>query len=105
VGLAAAKAIAIATGAPPRGENHLEGHIYANFIEHGDPDPPDVCLLVSGGHTVLVHMPAVHRYRILGQTLSGAAGEAAAKEARRRGPERGGSSWAGESSRTPGSAS
>jgi N6-L-threonylcarbamoyladenine synthase len=82
VGLAAAKAIAIATGAPLIGVNHLEGHIYANFIEHGDPDPPYVCLLVSGGHTMLVHMPAEHRYRILGQTLDDAAGEAFDKVAR-----------------------
>src|SRR5207244_7454687 len=62
VGVAAAKSIALATGAPLIGVNHLEGHIYANFLEHGDPDPPYVCLLVSGGHTMLVHTPEEHRY-------------------------------------------
>src|SRR5437763_125566 len=82
VGVASAKAIALATKAPLIGVNHLEGHIYANFIEHGDPDPPYVCLLVSGGHTMLVHMKEEHRYEILGQTLDDAAGEAFDKIAR-----------------------
>ncbi len=82
VGLAAAKAIALATGAPFIGVNHLEGHIYANFIEHGPPEPPYVCLVVSGGHTMLVHMPEEHRYEVLGQTLDDAAGEAFDKVAR-----------------------
>ena len=82
VGLAAAKAVSLATGAPLIGVNHLEGHIYANFIEHGDPAPPYVCLLVSGGHTMLAYMPEEHRYEILGQTLDDAAGEAFDKIAR-----------------------
>ncbi|MFN2544206.1 MAG: tRNA (adenosine(37)-N6)-threonylcarbamoyltransferase complex transferase subunit TsaD [Actinomycetota bacterium] len=82
VGVAAAKSIALATGAPLIGVNHLEGHIYANFLEHGDPDPPYVCLLVSGGHTMVVHMPAEHTYEVLGQTLDDAAGEAFDKIAR-----------------------
>jgi N6-L-threonylcarbamoyladenine synthase len=82
VGIAAAKAVALATGAELIGVNHLEGHIYANFIEHGPPEPPYVCLVVSGGHTMLVHMPEAHRYRVLGQTLDDAAGEAFDKIAR-----------------------
>jgi N6-L-threonylcarbamoyladenine synthase len=82
VGVAAAKAIALATGVPLIGVNHLEGHIYANFLEHGDPKPPYVCLLVSGGHTMIVHMPEEHRYEVLGQTLDDAAGEAFDKIAR-----------------------
>ena len=57
VGIAAAKAIALATRVPLIGVNHLEGHIWANFLEHGRPSPPYVCLVVSGGHTMLVHMP------------------------------------------------
>jgi N6-L-threonylcarbamoyladenine synthase len=82
VGLAAGKAVALATGAPFVGVNHLEGHIYANFLEHGSPNPPYVCLVVSGGHTMLVHMPEEHRYELLGQTLDDAAGEAFDKVAR-----------------------
>jgi tRNA N6-adenosine threonylcarbamoyltransferase len=82
VGIAAAKTIALATGAPFVGVNHLEGHVYANFLEHGPPEPPYVCLIVSGGHTMLVHMPEEHRYRVLGQTLDDAAGEAFDKIAR-----------------------
>ncbi len=82
VGMAGAKAIALATGAALIGVNHLEGHIYANFLEHGAPEPPYVCLVVSGGHTMLVHMPAEHRYEVLGQTVDDAAGEAFDKIAR-----------------------
>jgi N6-L-threonylcarbamoyladenine synthase len=82
VGMAAAKAVSLAAGAPLIGVNHLEGHVYANFLEHGPPEPPYVCLIVSGGHTMLVHMPEEHRYRVLGQTLDDAAGEAFDKIAR-----------------------
>ncbi len=82
VGLATAKAAAVALQIPYIGVNHLEGHIYANFLEHGPPDPPYVCLLVSGGHTLLAYMPEEHRYEILGQTLDDAAGEAFDKVAR-----------------------
>jgi tRNA N6-adenosine threonylcarbamoyltransferase len=82
VGMAAAKAISLATGTPLVGVNHLEGHVWANFIGEGAPEPPFVCLIVSGGHTMLVHMPEAHRYGILGQTLDDAAGEAFDKVAR-----------------------
>jgi N6-L-threonylcarbamoyladenine synthase len=82
VGVAAAKAISLATGAPLVGVNHLEGHIYANFLEHEPPLVPSICLVVSGGHTMLVHMPEEHRYEILGQTVDDAAGEAFDKIAR-----------------------
>ncbi len=82
VGVASAKAIALSTGAPFVGVNHLEGHIAANTIEHGSDLPPAVCLVVSGGHTMLVHMPAWHRYELLGQTVDDAAGEAFDKIAR-----------------------
>jgi N6-L-threonylcarbamoyladenine synthase len=82
VGVSAAKAIALSTGIDLIGVNHLEGHVYANFLEHGPPEPPYVCLIVSGGHTMLVHMPAEHSYEVLGQTLDDAAGEAFDKVAR-----------------------
>jgi N6-L-threonylcarbamoyladenine synthase len=82
VGMAAAKAVSLATGTPLIGVNHLEGHIWANFLEHGKPDPPYVALVVSGGHTMLVHMPEVHHHELLGQTLDDAAGEAFDKVAR-----------------------
>jgi N6-L-threonylcarbamoyladenine synthase len=82
VGLATAKAAALALDVPLVAVNHLEGHIYANFLEHGPPKPPYIALIVSGGHTLLVHMPEEHRYEVLGQTLDDAAGEAFDKVAR-----------------------
>jgi N6-L-threonylcarbamoyladenine synthase len=82
VGLTTAKAVALALDVPLIAVNHLEGHVYANFLEHGPPNPPYVCLIVSGGHTMVVHMPEEHRYEVLGQTVDDAAGEAFDKIAR-----------------------
>ncbi len=82
VGMAAAKGVSLATGAELIGINHLEGHIWANFLTHGPPEPPYIALVVSGGHTMIVHMPALFRYEVLGQTLDDAAGEAFDKVAR-----------------------
>jgi N6-L-threonylcarbamoyladenine synthase len=82
VGMAAAKALALATGVPLIGVNHLEGHYWANFLEHGPPTSPFVALIVSGGHTMLVHVPELFRHRVLGQTVDDAAGEAFDKVAR-----------------------
>jgi N6-L-threonylcarbamoyladenine synthase len=82
VGMAAAKALSLATGTPLIGVHHLEAHYWANFIEHGPPRPPYVALIVSGGHTMLVHVPELHRHVVLGQTLDDAAGEAFDKVAR-----------------------
>ena len=82
VGIVAAKSVALATSTPLIGVNHLEGHILANAVEHGPDLAPAVCLVVSGGHTMLVHMPEPHRYQVVGQTVDDAAGEAFDKVAR-----------------------
>jgi N6-L-threonylcarbamoyladenine synthase len=81
-GMAAAKAVSLATGATLIGVNHLEGHVWANFLVHGPPEPPYVALIVSGGHTMLVHIPRMFHHVVLGQTLDDAAGEAFDKVAR-----------------------
>lgn len=82
VGLAYAKGLALATGLPLVGVNHLEGHIYAARLLDPDLEPPLVALLVSGGHTAIVHVPEWGRYEVLGQTLDDAAGEAFDKVAK-----------------------
>lgn len=82
VGLSAAKAIAFAREIPLNGVNHIEGHIYANFIEHKELEPPFICLIVSGGHTHLVYMKDYGEYEVLGKTRDDAAGEAFDKVAR-----------------------
>ena len=82
VGVSAAKAIALSADIPYVGVNHLEGHLYAAFCEDPDLEPPLVFLLVSGGHTMIVAMEGHGRYRLLGQTVDDAAGEAFDKVAR-----------------------
>jgi N6-L-threonylcarbamoyladenine synthase len=83
VGLNAAKAIAFAHDLPLLGINHLEGHLYANWLMPGEePSFPNLTLIVSGGHTDLVLMEGHGRYRALGRTLDDAAGEAFDKVAR-----------------------
>lgn len=82
VGLSAGKAIALARDIPLNGVNHIEGHIYANFIEHPSLEPPFIALIVSGGHTHLVYMSDYGDYEILGRTRDDAAGEAFDKVAR-----------------------
>jgi N6-L-threonylcarbamoyladenine synthase len=82
VGVSAAKAYSLAWGIPFVGVNHLEGHLQAAFL--GDPDLalPAIVLLVSGGHTLLVGMGRDGTYRLVGQTIDDAAGEAFDKVAR-----------------------
>jgi N6-L-threonylcarbamoyladenine synthase len=82
VGLQAAKAIAFARGLPLVGVNHLEGHLYAIFLGSDPPPFPFVALIVSGGHTCLYHARAAGDYRLLGETLDDAAGEAFDKGAK-----------------------
>ena len=82
VGVSAAKAFALVWGVPFVAVNHLEGHLYAAFLEEPDLDLPLVVLLVSGGHTLLVHMEDHGRYHLLGSTIDDAAGEAFDKVAR-----------------------
>ncbi len=82
VGLSTAKAMALSMGKPFVGVNHIEGHISANYIEHKDLKPPFVTLVVSGGHTHLVHVKDYGEYDILGRTRDDAAGEAYDKIAR-----------------------
>lgn len=82
VGVSAAKALALTWDVPFVAVNHLEAHLYASFLEDPDLAFPLVVLLVSGGHTMLVSMEDHGRYRLLGQTLDDAAGEAFDKVAR-----------------------
>ncbi|SHJ67617.1 tRNA (adenosine(37)-N6)-threonylcarbamoyltransferase complex transferase subunit TsaD [Paramaledivibacter caminithermalis] len=82
VGLSTAKALAYSLDKPLVGVNHIEGHIYANFIEHKNLEPPFICLIVSGGHTHLVYMKDYGVYEVLGKTRDDAAGEAFDKVAR-----------------------
>ncbi len=82
VGVSAAKAIALATGRPYVGVNHHEAHVYAALLEEPTLEPPFVTLVVSGGHTLLIEMEDHGRYRVLGQTVDDAAGEAFDKVAR-----------------------
>jgi len=75
-GVVYAKALAYAAGRALIGVNHLEGHLFAPAVEDPDLAPPFVALLVSGGHTLLLDVPAWGRYRLLGATRDDAAGEA-----------------------------
>jgi len=82
VGISEAKALAMAWDVPFVGVNHLEAHLFASLLEAPGLGWPLVVLLVSGGHTLLVEMAAPGHYRLIGQTLDDAAGEAFDKVAR-----------------------
>ena len=82
IGLATAKAYALATGKPLIGVHHIHGHICANFIEHKELEPPFMALVISGGHTNIVEVTDYNKLRVLGGTRDDAAGEAFDKVAR-----------------------
>ncbi|MGQ9866548.1 MAG: tRNA (adenosine(37)-N6)-threonylcarbamoyltransferase complex transferase subunit TsaD [Pseudanabaenaceae cyanobacterium] len=82
VGVSAAKTLALIHRKPLIGVHHLEGHLCSVLLADPDLIPPFLCLLVSGGHSSLVWVPAFGTYRILGQTRDDAAGEAFDKVAR-----------------------
>ncbi len=82
VGLTAAKTLAMLYNKPFLGVHHLEGHIYASYLEQPDLEPPFLCLLVSGGHTSLILVKECGVYETVGQTRDDAVGEAFDKVAR-----------------------
>ena len=82
VGLSAAKSLAWATDKPLIGVNHLEGHVFANFLTDPELEPPFMALVVSGGHTALLKVTGYNSFEMLGQTRDDAAGEAFDKIAR-----------------------
>lgn len=82
VGVTAAKTLALAWDKPYVGVNHLEGHLFASFLERPDLQVPMITMLVSGGHTSIVHVRDLGDYEVVGRTLDDAAGEAFDKVAR-----------------------
>jgi N6-L-threonylcarbamoyladenine synthase len=85
VGAACARSLAWALEIPAIGVHHLEGHLLAPLLESEPPEPPFVALLVSGGHSMLIEVAAIGQYRLLGDTLDDAAGEAFDKTAKMMG--------------------
>ena len=82
VGTSWAKAVAYGLGRPLVVVHHMEAHLFAPSLEDPEAHPPFVALLVSGGHTILLHVPEWGRYRFLGETRDDAAGEAFDKVAK-----------------------
>jgi N6-L-threonylcarbamoyladenine synthase len=85
VGATLARSLAWGWGVPALGVHHMEGHLLAPMLEDEHPQFPFVALLVSGGHTQLVRVDGIGRYRMLGESLDDAAGEAFDKAAKMMG--------------------
>ena len=81
-GVSCMKGLSYAAGKPLIPVNHIEGHVSANYLTYPEMEPPFVCLVVSGGHSHLVEVRDYGEYRLLGQTMDDAAGEAFDKAAR-----------------------
>lgn len=82
VGLTAGRGLALATGKPFIGVNHIRGHVCANYLTHPNLEPPFVGLIVSGGHSYLIHVEDYIDFTLYGKTRDDAAGEAFDKVAR-----------------------
>jgi len=82
IGLSFAKSVAYSLNIPFIGINHIEGHIFANFLEYPDLKPPLICLVISGGHSDLILIKNKGEYEKLGQTRDDAPGEAFDKVAK-----------------------
>lgn len=82
VGSSVARSLSFAWGCPNVGIHHMEGHLLAPMLEENAPAFPFVALLVSGGHTLLVHVKGIGQYQILGESIDDAAGEAFDKTAK-----------------------
>ncbi|ESA34341.1 o-sialoglycoprotein endopeptidase [Leptolyngbya sp. Heron Island J] len=82
MGMSVGKTLAMVHQKPFLGVHHLEGHIYAAYLEQANLKPPFLCLLVSGGHTSLIRVNGCGHYKLLGKTRDDAAGEAFDKVAR-----------------------
>ena len=81
-GASVARSLAYALNIPAVGVHHMEGHLLAPMLEETQPDFPFICLLVSGGHSMIIRVDGIGQYKVLGDTLDDAAGEAFDKTAK-----------------------
>ena len=81
-GTSVARSLAYALNIPAIGVHHMEGHLLAPMLEDKQPNFPFICLLVSGGHSMIVRVDGIGKYKVLGETLDDAAGEAFDKTAK-----------------------
>jgi len=81
-GASVARSLAFALNIPAIGVHHMEGHLLAPMLEDTKPDFPFICLLVSGGHSMIIRVDGIGQYKVLGDTLDDAAGEAFDKTAK-----------------------